>query len=171
MLCEIALWYLLMATTPLVSLFDKEIFVKIKRVPGTAGMACRLLLATFCLCDIPRESQLDTRKNYFAVMVVKYWKRLPREVADALCLSVFSGICTVPPVTCFNFWCPLKWSDCWPITWSLKVPSTWPILILILTKLHFLTTSTIQKSEFHSSIFFFFWNLGMTWSCSQWRLF
>lgn len=46
-----------MATTPLVSLFDKEIFVKIKRVPGTAGMACRLLLATFCLCDIPRENQ------------------------------------------------------------------------------------------------------------------
>lgn len=43
-----------MANTPLVSLFNKEIFVKMKHVAGTARVACRLFPATFCLCDIPK---------------------------------------------------------------------------------------------------------------------
>lgn len=43
-----------MATTPLVLLFNKKIFVKMKHVAGAARVACRLFPATFCLCDIPK---------------------------------------------------------------------------------------------------------------------
>lgn len=33
--------------------------------------------------------RLGIRKKFFATRVLKHWDRIPREVADALCLSVF----------------------------------------------------------------------------------
>jgi len=34
---------------------------------------------------------LDTRENFFTMSLVKHWKRLPREVLDALSLETFKA--------------------------------------------------------------------------------
>ena len=33
--------------------------------------------------------KLDSGKNFCTIMMVKHWNRLPREVIDAQCMSVF----------------------------------------------------------------------------------
>ena len=50
-------------------------------VPGRVGMA------PSCVCQ--GRFGLDMRKPFFTERVVKPWKRLPGEVVDAPCLSVF----------------------------------------------------------------------------------
>lgn len=50
----------------------------------------------------------DIRKNIFTVSVVKHCSRLPSEVFDAPCLSVFKGHSDNASITCCNFRLALK---------------------------------------------------------------
>lgn len=60
----------------------------------------------------------NIRKNIFTERVLKPWSRLPREVIDAPCLSVFKRHLAMLLIICFNFWAALKWSGSWN-RWSL----------------------------------------------------
>ena len=53
--------------------------------------------------------RLGIRNHFFTEGVVKPWNRLPREVVDALSLSVFGAFL----ITYFIFWSALKWSGSW----------------------------------------------------------
>lgn len=50
----------------------------------------------------------DIRKNISSVSVVKHCSRLPSEMFDALCLSVFKGHSDNASITCCNFCLTLK---------------------------------------------------------------
>ena len=52
---------------------------------------------------------LDTRRKFFAQMVVTYWNRLPKEVVDALFLEAFKARLDVAlgrPLSTWSGWQP-----------------------------------------------------------------
>jgi len=71
--------------------------------------------------DCQRKVRLGIRKHFCAVRVVRHWSEFPREVVDALCVSV-EEVWSVSSVICIRFLLALMWSDSWS-RWSLKVSS------------------------------------------------